>query len=112
MDYTDRTLTCSDCGTFFVFNVREQEYCASRGFHSVPLRCPRCRAIRRRQRLDRGNNQTHGRRPMHHALCASCGRDCEVPFEPVSGRPMYCSGCYSPARRYRRHNGSRSEVEL
>jgi CxxC-x17-CxxC domain-containing protein len=24
---------------------------------------------------------------MHPATCASCGKDCQVPFEPRDGRP-------------------------
>jgi CxxC-x17-CxxC domain-containing protein len=36
---------------------------------------------------------------MHPATCASCGKDCEVPFEPRDGRPVYCSDCYTPVRR-------------
>jgi CxxC-x17-CxxC domain-containing protein len=36
---------------------------------------------------------------MHPAVCASCGKDCEVPFEPRNGRPVYCSECYSKSRQ-------------
>lgn len=28
------------------------------------------------------------------AVCASCGNDCQVPFRPVDGRPVYCSNCF------------------
>lgn len=34
------------------------------------------------------------RREMHKAVCDECGRDCEVPFEPTSGKPVYCSDCF------------------
>jgi CxxC-x17-CxxC domain-containing protein len=36
---------------------------------------------------------------MHPATCASCGKDCQVPFEPRDGRPVYCSDCYSHVRQ-------------
>ena len=36
-----------------------------------------------------------GRRQMYPAVCATCGKDCEVPFEPRDGRPVHCSDCYS-----------------
>ena len=34
-------------------------------------------------------------RIMHKATCADCKRECEVPFRPVEGRPIYCQGCFS-----------------
>lgn len=35
-----------------------------------------------------------GRREMHKAVCAKCGKACEIPFEPKDGRPVYCSECF------------------
>ena len=32
---------------------------------------------------------------MHKAICASCNKECEVPFEPKEDRPVYCKECYS-----------------
>ena len=34
-------------------------------------------------------------REMHKATCGDCGNECEVPFKPAEGRPVYCRGCYS-----------------
>lgn len=31
---------------------------------------------------------------MHHAVCDGCGNDCEVPFRPTSGKPVYCNDCF------------------
>lgn len=31
---------------------------------------------------------------MHKAICDRCGNECEVPFRPTSGKPVYCSDCY------------------
>lgn len=31
---------------------------------------------------------------MHKAVCSECGKDCEVPFEPTKGKPVYCSECF------------------
>jgi len=28
------------------------------------------------------------------ATCADCGTECEVPFKPSQGRPVYCRDCY------------------
>jgi len=39
-------------------------------------------------------------RKMHKATCAECGKECEVPFEPKEGRPVYCQECFRKRRRY------------
>jgi CxxC-x17-CxxC domain-containing protein len=31
---------------------------------------------------------------MHKAVCDKCGNDCEVPFVPTSGKPIFCSDCF------------------
>lgn len=44
-------------------------------------------------------------RKMYKAVCADCGKDCEVPFKPIQGRKIYCRDCYrkhGPMRRQRR----------
>ncbi|MFC1944947.1 zinc-ribbon domain containing protein [Chloroflexota bacterium] len=106
MEYMDKTLHCSDCGSDFTFSASEQEFFATKGFTNEPKRCPGCRAGRKQQSGNSyrgsyggGNDGGYRQREMHPAVCASCGKDCEVPFEPRDGRPVYCSNCYSLARR-------------
>jgi len=41
-----------------------------------------------------------GPRKMHKATCADCGEECEVPFKPIEGRPVYCKECYPKHRKY------------
>ena len=43
-----------------------------------------------------------GPREMHKAICSDCGKECEVPFEPTPGRPVYCRECYQKHRPQRR----------
>ena len=31
---------------------------------------------------------------MHQAVCASCNKNCQVPFRPSGGKPVYCSDCF------------------
>jgi CxxC-x17-CxxC domain-containing protein len=31
---------------------------------------------------------------MYEAVCAECGKSCEVPFRPSGNRPVYCSNCF------------------
>jgi len=97
MALTDKTLTCRDCGNSFTFTVGEQEFYRSRGLQNEPGRCPECRAARRQSR-DRGYGQP---REMHPAVCAKCGAECEVPFEPREDRPVYCGTCYSEMKENR-----------
>lgn len=47
-----------------------------------------------------GPRRSFGPREMHKAVCAECGQDCEVPFEPTEGKPVYCRDCYAKKRKY------------
>ncbi|HUW21329.1 MAG TPA: CxxC-x17-CxxC domain-containing protein [Candidatus Bathyarchaeia archaeon] len=43
---------------------------------------------------------------MYKVTCSRCGNECEVPFKPSSGKPVFCSKCFedsgnSDARRPR-----------
>ncbi len=31
---------------------------------------------------------------MFSAVCATCGKRCEVPFKPSGDRPVYCKECF------------------
>lgn len=44
---------------------------------------------------DRGN---HGPVDLHKAICDNCGKECEVPFRPTSGKPVFCSNCFENKR--------------
>ena len=42
-----------------------------------------------------------GPREMHKAVCSECKQECEVPFKPTEGKPVYCRECFQkhkPAR--------------
>lgn len=45
---------------------------------------------------DRGSDR--GPVEMHSAVCDNCGKSCEVPFRPTSGKPVYCSNCFESKR--------------
>ncbi|MBN1367340.1 MAG: zinc-ribbon domain containing protein [Dehalococcoidales bacterium] len=101
MSFQDKSLTCADCGATFTFTAQEQEFFQSKGYTNEPKRCPTCREARKAERGGGGGGGFRGRRQMYPAVCAQCGKETEVPFEPRSGRPVYCSDCYSkvkPAR--------------
>jgi len=103
MSYEDRTLTCQDCGQEFTFSADDQQYHAEKGYTNEPKRCPLCRSSRRAGGGNGGGGYSSGRREMHPAVCAQCGKDTQVPFLPTGTRPVYCSDCFSKqpsARRY------------
>ncbi len=35
-----------------------------------------------------------GRREMFKAVCSNCGKECQIPFRPTSGKPVYCNDCF------------------
>ena len=98
----DKTLTCRDCGREFTFTASEQEFFAQKGFTNEPGRCPECRAARKAQRGEGGYSSGGGNerreREMFPAVCAQCGKETQVPFQPRGDRPVYCSDCYSAQR--------------
>jgi CxxC-x17-CxxC domain-containing protein len=117
--YTDRVISCVDCGQEFVFTSGEQQFYAQRGFTESPKRCGDCRATRKAQRASagatggayNGGYERDGgypspgggyaeRRPrqMFSATCAECGRIAQVPFQPTGARPVYCSDCFQNRR--------------
>jgi CxxC-x17-CxxC domain-containing protein len=109
----DKTLTCRDCGTQFVFTAREQEFYADKGFTNEPGRCPSCRAAYKARRNAAGIGSSYStsgsssyssgydrpQRQMYPAVCSSCGKDTQVPFEPRLDKPVYCSDCFTPRER-------------
>ena len=95
MSFQDKSLQCADCGQEFEFTSGEQEFYASRGLQNDPRRCPECRRARKSER--RGGDYGAPRQ-MFPAICAACGIDTEVPFEPREERPVYCSDCFTKVR--------------
>lgn len=85
--YEDKTLVCKDCGNEFIFTAGEQEFMQKKGFKNEPLRCKECRIARKRA--------AKPPRELFDAICANCGAEAKVPFEPRDGRPIYCSECFS-----------------
>ena len=102
--YTDKTLTCRDCGQSFAFTTGEQEFFASKGFTNEPSRCPECRADRKSREGSGGRGYASGggyerrEREMFPAVCSQCGKDTQVPFQPRTDRPVYCSDCFATQR--------------
>ena len=104
--YSDRTLSCVDCGVEFIHSAADQEYYQQKGFVSDPKRCTSCRASRRASRdtgydvrdiggprgYERGDDRPN--REYFAVVCSSCGNQAQVPFKPRMDRPVYCSDCF------------------
>jgi len=96
LSFQDKQLQCADCGATFTFSAAEQEFFQSKGYTNEPKRCPSCRQARKTDRY--GGAGGLRQRQMYPVVCAECGKETEVPFEPREGRPVYCSDCYSKSR--------------
>jgi CxxC-x17-CxxC domain-containing protein len=101
--YTDETLSCLDCGRSFIFTASQQEFFASKGFANKPGRCDDCRAARKAASGGQHSSFASGRRDreLFKATCSQCGGVAEVPFQPRTGRPVYCRDCFSSQQAYR-----------
>lgn len=58
----DKTLTCKDCNSEFVFTQGEQDFYAEKGFTNEPQRCPDCRAAKKQQNRNRNSSFNTARR--------------------------------------------------
>ena len=94
MSFEDKSLQCSDCGATFTFSAEEQEFFANKGFTNEPKRCSPCRQTRKDQRRSSQgvfSGYSYQRREMFSAVCASCGKNTQVPFGPIEGQPVYAA---------------------
>jgi len=101
MSFTDKTLECSDCGATFTFSAQEQEFFQSKGYTNEPKRCPECRQARKQERNRSSGYDYRPNRQMFPVVCAECGKETEVPFQPREDRPVYCSDCFRKVRSNR-----------
>lgn len=123
MSFTDKVLTCRDCGEQFTWTAGEQEFYQSRGLLNPPTRCPSCRSARKAAQGGGGGYNTRSSygsesggysgggggyggggysdrppRQMFEAVCADCGQPTQVPFQPRGDRPVYCRDCFQKRR--------------
>lgn len=50
------------------------------------------------KKRDFGGRDSSDRFEMHRATCSKCGNDCEVPFRPMTGKPVFCKACFQNVR--------------
>ena len=88
MEYSDKSLTCVDCGQSFVFSIGEQMFFSENQFQHAPKRCKKCKAkgAKTRPRVETS------------VTCAACGASTIVPFVPRQERPVLCRMCFYKQR--------------
>lgn len=102
MDFVDRLLKCSDCGTDFIFTAGEQLFFLDRQFTNDPKRCKLCKA--KRAGLGRAESGPSAvaalplSRTETRTECSACGVNTTVPFRPTQGRPVFCRSCFQLKR--------------
>lgn len=92
MSLSDKGLTCRECGGAFVWTAGEQEFYHQKGLLHEPQRCPDCRTKAKQERAAARAAM------MRDIVCSSCGQPGQVPFEPRTDRPVYCSTCFDARR--------------
>lgn len=102
MEFQDKTLQCATCGREFLFSAREQEFYYEKGFVE-PKHCRECRQQRKRRRESYARQTQAGgeapvSRQMFSVICAECGKPTQVPFKPLTGKPILCKDCFIQRR--------------
>jgi CxxC-x17-CxxC domain-containing protein len=101
MDFADRILKCSDCGTEFVFTAGEQLFFFDKQFKNDPKRCKLCKAKRADMGKPAGTSAASTlplSRTETRTECSACGIETTVPFKPTQGRPVLCRQCFQLKR--------------
>ncbi len=66
------------------------------------------RPFDRSQRYDRGRQGNgSGERTFTRVICSDCNKECEIPFKPSGGRPVYCKECFSKRKQNSQFSTSR-----
>lgn len=56
------------------------------------------RDFKKRNFGGRGSSDRSDRFEMHQTTCSKCGNDCQVPFRPMTGKPVFCKACFQNVR--------------
>ena len=91
MEFQDKSLTCVDCGSDFIWTAGEQLFFADKQFKNEPKRCKTCKA----NRANRGSAGSSGQGRVETTTnCSACGKETTGPFRPTQGRPVFCKECF------------------
>lgn len=88
---SEKFLKCRECGRNFLFTPEEQDLYARKGFGS-PRRCKDCRRAARLRKTGR----------VFSGICAACGKEARVGFQPARETLVYCGDCWAQIAAERR----------
>ena len=95
----DKQILCTSCGVEFTFTGAEQEFYFNKGFQE-PKKCKPCRDAAKQSRGGGGGYGGGAPRQLYDAVCAGCGIQTQVPFQPKGSKPVYCRECFNASRTY------------
>lgn len=95
MDKQMHKTTCTACG-----NECEVPF---KPTGDRPVFCNNCFGKRgpaqpRRYTDKNSRRSNYSDKRMYQVVCDSCGNQCEVPFQPTSGKPIFCQECFKKSR--------------
>jgi CxxC-x17-CxxC domain-containing protein len=102
----DQELMCSDCGQSFTFSADDQAFFNERGY-STPKRCKQCRQAKKQEQGGGGGGYQRSETRSSSVICAGCGQQTTVPFEPRGDRPVYCQNCFQARKSKDSGGGNR-----
>lgn len=86
-------VVCSECGKDCEVPFRPTG--------NRPIFCSTCFETQKGGSSDRANKNSfsrpsfdRGSRKMFEAVCGKCGGECQVPFQPTPGKPVFCNNCF------------------
>ncbi len=94
--FEDETIVCAQCGKEFLFSAGEKQFYKEKGLKNKPKYCRECRAAKKGTTPKPEGTE----RVMYTAVCAECGGEAKIPFEPKTDRPIYCEACFKARRNH------------
>ncbi len=91
MSFQDKKLICKQCSQEFIFTASEQEFYLQKNLQYEPKRCKFCRPLKK---INQSTNNSNNPRQLFNVICAKCGKKAQIPFKPISEKPLYCRLCY------------------
>ena len=87
----EKFLKCRECGRNFLFTPEEQDFYARKGY-GRPRRCKDCRRASRLRKTGQ----------VFSGICAACGKEARVGFQPARETLVYCGDCWAQIAAERR----------
>ncbi|MDP3786046.1 MAG: zinc-ribbon domain containing protein [Candidatus Omnitrophota bacterium] len=96
MSFQDKRLICKQCSQEFIFAASEQEFYLQKNLQYEPKRCKSCRPLKK---INQSAGNSNNPMQLFNVICAKCDKKAQIPFKPISGRPLYCRLCYQQIKK-------------